>query len=106
MIIRHINHRGVQRRYLEYYKVFAEIYDTTPEDLRNQQELQQRILQCLNTLPERCRHAIHLRLIEELSNAEIAQRMNISKGTVELYMCKALAHLRKVFHYSNMDILY
>jgi RNA polymerase sigma-70 factor (ECF subfamily) len=46
-------------------------------------------------LPARCREAFQLRLEQNLSNSEIAQRMHISKRTVEEYMTTAFAHLRK-----------
>lgn len=40
------------------------------------------------------RTAFTLRLNENLSNDQIANRMNISKGTVEHYMMRTLKHLR------------
>jgi len=104
MIIRNIQHRGVKRRYVEYYTAFSDIYDSSPMDTPNHQELQDQLIRHLHGLPERCKTAVTLRLVEELSNAEIAKRMNISKGTVELYMCKALAHLRKVLKGTQLEI--
>ena len=92
MIIRYIQHRGVEKRYVDYYTAFSSIYDVA--ESHDPKALQDLLLKSLEGLSERCQMAMRLRLQEDLSNAEIAKRMNISKGTVELYMCKALAHLR------------
>jgi RNA polymerase sigma factor (sigma-70 family) len=56
------------------------------------------LLTALSGLPDRCRQAMHLRITENLSNKEIAERMQISKATVELYISKALTHLRSQKH--------
>ncbi len=93
MVIRYFHNRGIRKRYVEHYTVFAELHDTgklAEEEL----PLQEKLLKCLAGLPERCREAMTLRIVDNLSNTEIAQRMNISKGTVEVYMTRALTHLR------------
>lgn len=45
-------------------------------------------------LPLRCQEAIQLRLSEQLSNKEIAQRMNITRRAVENYFSTATNRLR------------
>jgi len=96
MILRHISHRKVKQKYAEYYRLFTLVYDQTPEDQRTPEQLEALLQRGIAQLPERCREAVQLRLLENLSNSEIAARMNIGKTTVENYMVSAVKALRKV----------
>lgn len=96
-IIRYIKHQAVRRRYEEHYRHFETTY-VNPVELEQatpMSPLHTRLSESLQGLPTRCREAFQLRLEQNLSNSEIAQRMRISKSTVEDYMKTALAHLRK-----------
>ena len=57
-------------------------------------ELEVRLNQALNDLPEQCRTIFQLSRFEELRYREIADRLNISVKTVENQMGKALRILR------------
>jgi RNA polymerase sigma-70 factor, ECF subfamily len=57
-------------------------------------ELESRLAQALNDLPEQCRTVFQLSRFEELRYREIANRLNISVKTVESQMGKALKLLR------------
>jgi RNA polymerase sigma-70 factor, ECF subfamily len=57
-------------------------------------ELESRINQALNDLPEQCRTIFQLSRFEELRYRDIADRLNISVKTVENQMGKALRILR------------
>lgn len=95
MVIRYFSHREVKRKFAEHYRLFEALYDTSEEEAqRNPRAVRATLLQHLRDLPERCQEAIRLRITENLSNGEIAVRMHISKGTVQLYISKAFAHLR------------
>lgn len=94
MIIRYFRHKSAQKRYAEHYRAFVTLYDTGDPDRHKTDDVRARVMKSLEGLPERCRMAMKLRIDENLSNQEIAQRMNISKRTVELYMSRALRHLR------------
>jgi RNA polymerase sigma-70 factor (family 1) len=96
MIIRYFYQRGVRQRYLDHYAIFSEIYDSVSLQPDDPDQLQKELINSLNGLPERCRMAMTLRLKDNLSNGEIASRMNITKKTVEIYMSQAIAHLRTV----------
>lgn len=93
-IIRYFQHKGVIKKFEEHYRVFEVLYDNPKIEEDKKTTLQERISDCLTDLPERCQEAFRLRLLENLSNGEIAQRMNITKKTVELYMSKAMSHIR------------
>ncbi|MES2276122.1 MAG: RNA polymerase sigma-70 factor [Bacteroidota bacterium] len=57
-------------------------------------ELENRVEGYLNNLPKRCREIFILSRMENLSNDEIANRLQISKRTVENQITHALHHLR------------
>jgi RNA polymerase sigma-70 factor (family 1) len=92
-IIRYFQHNKVVRKYEEHYKFFGNMYEE-PKESQNNIDVQEKIFDCLQHLPLRCQEAFALRLTQSLSNGEIAERMNISKKTVEVYMTKAFDHLR------------
>ncbi|HMG92798.1 MAG TPA: RNA polymerase sigma-70 factor [Chryseolinea sp.] len=58
-------------------------------------ELETRIYQAMDHLPEQCRLIFKLSRFEELKYAEIAQQLNISIKTVENQMGKALRIMRE-----------
>jgi RNA polymerase sigma-70 factor (family 1) len=93
-IIRYFQHESVKRKYAEHYKLFEAVYESTDPNEKDSSGLRNMIERGLADLPERCRQAVKLRLIENLSNTDIAMRMNITKGTVENYMVTALNHFR------------
>ncbi|QEK50970.1 RNA polymerase sigma-70 factor [Pedobacter aquae] len=57
-------------------------------------DLENRIDSYLTALPKRCREIFIMSRKENLSNDEIAQKLNISKRTVENQLTHALKHLR------------
>lgn len=57
-------------------------------------ELEALVEKSLNKLPPRCREIIVLSRFEGLKNQEIADKLGISKRTVELQISNALKHLR------------
>lgn len=56
-----------------------------------------RLQASLAELPPLCRDAFLLNRIEDLTNAEIAARLGVSARTVDRYMARAGAHLRRHF---------
>ena len=58
-------------------------------------ELQERIEQSLETLPEKCQEVFPLSRYEQLSYKEIAAQLSISVKTVENHMGKALRLMRE-----------
>lgn len=94
----------VRQKYERHFALFEALFNYLYEDEREEtidpDVLENLIQKSLRELPDRCREAFELRLTKNLSNAEIAQRMNINKGTVENYMVRALSHL----HYSYRNL--
>mgnify|MGYP002740571530 FL=1 len=82
------------RELLDFY--FSEIVQTPEAELALQNEdIRKALEEAINKLPERCREVFVLSKVEELSNKEIAEKLNISVKTVEVQMTKALSRLRE-----------
>lgn len=58
-------------------------------------ELTENIKRGMDTLPPQCREVFILSRIENLSNEEIAQKLDLSVGTVKSQLFRALTKLRK-----------
>lgn len=97
-IVRYFQHSRVKKKYIDHYRAFEAVYDNVGEEAVDPVAMQALIEKSLQALPERCQIAFRLRLHENLSNGDIAQRMNITKKTVEVYMFQAFRHLRSSYH--------
>ncbi len=76
-------------------------------DRLEEQELEQRIYDALQSLPEKCREIFMLNRFEGLKYAQIAEKLNISVKTVETQMSKGLKILReKLSDYLGIIVLF
>ncbi|MCL3782594.1 RNA polymerase sigma-70 factor [Prolixibacteraceae bacterium JC049] len=79
--------------------------DTTDKVLES--ELEHHIFQALDFLPEQCRKIFEMNRFSGLKNQEIADKLDISKRTVETQISKALKILRsKLSNYLNVILLF
>lgn len=79
----------------------------TGEYAIEEHELHQEMNEYLKKLPKRCQEIFFLSRIDNLTNAEIAIRLGISKRTVENQLTVALKHLRICFkHMATIIILF
>lgn len=77
------------------------------EDLWTKNELSELIQKAIEDLAPRCREIFWMSRYENLKIAEIAEKLNISKRTVETQISKALKILRvKLVDYLSLFILY
>lgn len=93
-IIRYYQHNQVVQKYIDHFKAF----ETIAEDTESESELdtlREIINSTLLELPERCQTAVRLRIDENLSNGDIAERMGIDKSTVKRYITAALSFFRE-----------
>ena len=74
----------------------AAFMSTDFSNLPEYSELQEKINQGLDGLPESCKKTFYLNRMEGKKYKEIAEELNISQKTVEAHISKALKHLRLV----------
>lgn len=67
--------------------------ENTTEEMVMAQELNLHINASVDKLPEKCRHVFKLSRFENLSNREVAQKLNLSENTVENHISHALKRL-------------
>ena len=60
----------------------------------------------IEKLPSQCGEAFRLVFIERIPRPEVAQRLNISPGTVNVHCAQALKKLRKIFAEKELVVLY
>ena len=94
-IYNHFDHQLVADKYVELMLYTPTETDDTEERLFAQ-ELQQLIELTIKNMPEQRRRVFEMSRKEGLSNEEIAQKLGISKRTVENHITTALAAIRKV----------
>jgi RNA polymerase sigma-70 factor (ECF subfamily) len=92
--LNHIKHRKVRLAY-QVHAVHTGMEQTEQPTKKIQvRELEQRLHEAMNDLPEQCRTIFQLSRFEELRYKEIAERLQLSVKTVENQMGKALKILR------------
>ena len=90
---RKVEHNYIDRELLNLY--FTEIVQTPEAELELLgEDIRLALKEAVGKLPERCREVFIMSKIEELSNKEIAEKLDISVKTVEAQMTKALTRLR------------
>jgi len=67
----------------------------TPGEVMDARSLERMISSTIDALPDRCRQVFMLSRFEQLSNAQIAESLDISVKTVENQMTKALKTIRE-----------
>jgi len=94
-VYRHL--KNVKRKTIEYredldYGNLVAVNDG--ESNIRYRELEKKVEEELEELPSRCREIFTMSRMEQLTNDEIASRLDISKRTVENQLTYALRHLR------------
>lgn len=92
--LNHLKHQKVRQVHHAHARHAANLQTGNPSDNLHYQELQQRLREALNQLPEQCRTIFQLSRFEELKYAEIAGQLGLSVKTVENQISKALKRLR------------
>jgi RNA polymerase sigma factor (sigma-70 family) len=89
--------RREDRRQALELEAFDEVSSTSddPEAYVHALELADSVERALAELPLNCRRVFIWQKLEGLSQAEIAERMGLTKNMVEKYMIRTLRHLRE-----------
>jgi RNA polymerase sigma-70 factor (ECF subfamily) len=90
-----LKHQKVKNVYEQYQMNIGQGYSLPASHLAIENELEGKIKEAINALPEQCRIIFCLSRYEELKYAEIANQLDISVKTVENQMGKALRILRE-----------
>jgi RNA polymerase sigma-70 factor (ECF subfamily) len=92
--LNYIKHQKVKRAFETRTVKDMPIKTETPLAKLQYQELEQRLENAINRLPEQCRTIFQLSRFEDLKYAEIAGQLGLSVKTVETQMSRALKKLR------------
>jgi RNA polymerase sigma-70 factor (sigma-E family) len=82
-----------RRRRLEEYPT-SEVPDQAVADHAGASDLQDTLRRAVDRLPQRMRAAVVLRYFEDMTEAEVAEALGVSLGTVKSTVSRAVAKLR------------
>lgn len=93
LIIDHARREKIERAYLETHAVLqAGAYAPSPEQHQEAIDTLLAISAMLDGLPSKVRQAFLLSRLEEIPQAEIADRLGVSVSMVKQYMARAMMH--------------
>ena len=92
--LNHIKHLKVRRGFEVRSNTMMKQTVDTPAGKMQKKELEEKIRETINGLPEQCRTIFQLSRFEELRYAEIAAQLGLSVKTVETQISRALKKLR------------
>lgn len=90
----HLKHNKVEERFSKNMLSTSDNNDENNFDLYVESELREAINNGLEKLPPRCREIFEMSRFKGMKNQEIAEKLDISKRTVELQISLALKTLR------------
>jgi RNA polymerase sigma-70 factor (ECF subfamily) len=93
--LHYIEHNLVVERHAQEMSSRQPENQQTPSDILHYKELQARIANILEKLPERCGKIFYMSRFEGLKYSEIAEKLSVSIKTVESNMGRALKEFRK-----------
>ncbi|MFT6879583.1 MAG: RNA polymerase sigma-70 factor (ECF subfamily) [Psychromonas sp.] len=89
-----IKHEKVKANYVEHSQYFDTKFHSEVEEELEGKELESKIAEAIDTLPNQCRKIFIMNRMESLKYKEIADQLDISIKTVENQIGKALKVLR------------
>ncbi|MEJ1962689.1 MAG: sigma-70 family RNA polymerase sigma factor [Gammaproteobacteria bacterium] len=78
------------------------IEDISPEQRLNARQELMQLARAFSVLPPKCREVVWLRRVDELSQKEVATRLNISEKTVESHVVKGTRMLADILFGRNV----
>lgn len=99
--------KAKDNEFFKYLKSLQEPSDVPVDVALNYRELETRLEEIINGLPQRQKEIYLMHKVEGLKYAEIAERLNLSVNTIENHMARALRTIRdKLGSYSLMGLLF
>ena len=92
--LNYLKHENVKKKYQDFTQLTANTLSEFASAKAELNELEIKLREALNELPEQCRTIFQLSRFEELKYREIADQLGLSIKTVENQMGKALRILR------------
>jgi RNA polymerase sigma-70 factor, ECF subfamily len=93
--LHYIDHLKVIEKHAEEISLRQPERQENPAEILQYAELQGRVAQILEKLPERCGQIFYMNRFEGLKYSEIAEKLSVSIKTVESNMGRALREFRK-----------
>lgn len=98
-----LRHARIAREHLA--RMDKAVAENTTENLVNLAFTDQEVQQIVTSLPERCREVFRLSRVNQLTNEQIAAKLNINQRTVENHLTRALRILRLSLKFSIFFLL-
>jgi RNA polymerase sigma-70 factor (family 1) len=92
--INFINAQKIRAKYAEHVNFTTDVQDNNLEHHVYSSELEHALYLAIGELPPKCRSIFTMNRFDGLSNTEIAEKLKLSKRTVETQISKALKILR------------
>lgn len=89
-----LKHKKIEEKYIRSMTELSNNHLVYDPDLYIASELQEKIKNAIDLLPEKCREIFIMSRMRGMKNEEIAAELNLSKRTVETQISKALKVLR------------
>jgi RNA polymerase sigma-70 factor (ECF subfamily) len=98
----YLTHNAVEKEYITYCIASGkeDFHGYMPEEEIYANELELLIKRAVEQMPEQRRRVFEMSRIENLKNTETAEKLNISKKTVENHLNRALNRIREVINLS------
>jgi RNA polymerase sigma-70 factor (family 1) len=104
-IIDWIDKKASHQKFDVYHQAFGQTADQNTEENIEYQDLEENTYLLLRDFPEKTREIFVMSRMEHLSNAEIADRINLSEKAIEYHLGKVLAKLKVRVHHLLNPIL-
>ncbi len=92
--LNHLKHQQVQKMHHDRMKPELDVSDNLEDKIR-ETELEHMVSKVVDQLPPQCRRIFNMSRVSGFSNGEIAEKLQISKRTVETQISNALKVLRE-----------
>jgi len=89
-----LKHKKIEEKYIEHLSGLSKEHLVFDPDLYIASELQEKIIEAIDLLPEKRKEIFIMSRLQGLSNDDIATTLNLSKRTVETQISNALKTLR------------